>query len=78
MDQRNFRIVGASHRDCFLYQNFAFRGEIDRDENVFISHSVTPSIKLSMTGQLAFLVPLRHPRPANYVRGANPAVKIQC
>ena len=28
-----------------------------------------------MTGQLAFLVPLRHPRPANYVRGANPSRK---
>ncbi|SAE40177.1 Uncharacterised protein [Enterobacter cloacae] len=44
MNQRNFRVVGTCHGYCFINQHFTLRGEVYRDKNVFVSHSVTPSL----------------------------------
>ena len=44
VNQRNFRVVGTCHGYRFINQHFALGGEVYRDENVFVSHSVTPSL----------------------------------
>ncbi len=44
MNQGDFCIVRARHRDGFVDQYLALWGEIDRNKDMFVSHDVTPSI----------------------------------
>ena len=49
MDQGDFRVIRAGHRNGFFNQYFTLRGQVYCNQNMFVSHSVTPSISLSMT-----------------------------